>query len=194
MNTIILNDDSSEESSFDVYSKLANDRILFINGTIDDTLASNICATLLLKDSESNKKITLFINSNGGDIRNCFMILDVMNYIHSSIETICMGAADYGAALLLAGGTSGMRFCTQNSIITFGQLTHEYAYYTNVVDAKEILKRCLDDNNKMMSAIAKFSNTSLKSIQEKFKVKLFMKSSEALKNGFIDKIIKSKKN
>src|SRR5271170_1185233 len=102
----------------DVYQKLAADRILFVCGDISDELATDIIATLLLKDSEdSEKKITLFINSHGGDIRNAYMIYDVMTMIQAPVETVCIGAAIDEALVLLAGGTPGMRFATKHAVI-----------------------------------------------------------------------------
>lgn len=191
MNTIITEQTDQGEISIDVYSKLVNDRILFISGYIDDHLATAITATLLLKEIEDpEKKITLFINSDGGDIRNSFMICDTMNLIKCPIETVCLGAANDGAALVLVSGTPGMRYCTKNSFVNFGQLTSDYSYYSNLTDAQAILKRCLDDNKKMLNLVAKATNTSLKDIQKKFEKKVFMKSSEALKFKFVDKIIK----
>src|SRR5947208_340183 len=95
----------------DVFSKLANDRILFISDMLSDHLASDIVATLILKDSESSsEKITIFINSQGGDIRNALMICDMMRLLESPIETVCIGAASDEAAIILASGTPGMRF------------------------------------------------------------------------------------
>src|SRR5579864_7292899 len=91
------------EVPMDVYQKLAKDRILFITDYIDDDVATDLIATLLLKDHENNdEKIRLLINSPGGDIRNAFMIYDVMTMIQAPIEVVCMGAAMDEAAILLA--------------------------------------------------------------------------------------------
>src|SRR5277367_5288611 len=106
MNTLVLEQTDQGEVPVDVYQKLSGDRILFLTDYLDDTLASDIVATLLLKDSEdSEKKITLFINCHGGDIRNAFMVYDFMSMIHAPIETVCIGAAMDEAIILLAGGT-----------------------------------------------------------------------------------------
>lgn len=191
MNTIICEQNEHTEIFLDVYTKLASDRILFINGAIDDNISTDIIATLLLKDYEdSNKKINLFINSDGGDIRSCFMIYDIIKIISSPIQTICLGSASDGAAMLLAAGTPGMRFCTENSVITFNQLTTDSIYYSNLTDAQSILKRCLDDNDKMMKIISKCTKQPYKNIIKKFDRRVFMKSQDALKNGFLDKVIK----
>jgi ATP-dependent Clp protease protease subunit len=177
------------EIPIDVYQKLANSRILFICEDISDSLATDIVATLLLKDAEdSDSKITLFINSQGGEIRNTLMICDMLNMIESPVETVCIGAAIDGAAVILASGTPGMRFATKNSIISIGQLTHDYMTLANLTDAKKHLDLALGDNKKMMEILAKTTKKTLKQVNSDFERKVFMSSAQAAKYGIIDKV------
>jgi ATP-dependent Clp protease, protease subunit len=194
LNTIITETTDHGEMPIDVYQKLANDRILFICNYIDDKLASDIVATLLLKDSEDpEKKITLFINSEGGDIRNSLMIYDVMSMLQSPIETVCIGAAMAEATIILAGGNPGSRFATKNSVISVGQLVNSWMNYSDLTDAKKLLLRASDDNKKMMEIIAKSTNKTLKKVMSDLDRVTFMNAFQAVKYGLIDKVIKFSK-
>ena len=191
MNTIITETvENSQEVVVDVYTKLSDSRVLFICDTIDDKLATDICATLLLKDAESSDdKISLFINSTGGNIRNVFMIYDVMNLIEAPIETVCIGAAIDEAALLLIAGTPGMRMATKNSVICVSQLVNDYTTHADLTDAKILLTQSLNDNKRMMDIISKATSHPIKEVLETFKRKVFMNANQALKYNIIDRII-----
>lgn len=178
----------------DVYQKLSNDRILFITGEINEKVATDICATLLLKNHEEDeKKITLFINSGGGDIRNVFMIYDMMQMIDAPVETVCIGEAFDEAALLLIAGEPGMRLATKNAIIVVGQLEHKYGYRANMVDAKKYLNISEEDNKRFMQVIADGSGKDLAQVKKDFDRRLFMSSQKALKYGLIDKVVRFSK-
>jgi len=190
LNTIVTETTEQGEIALDVYQKLSNDRILFVSGDIDDEMAADISATLLLKDSEdSESKITLFINSRGGDIRNALAIYDMMNMIDSPIETVCIGSAMKEAVILLVAGTPGMRYATKHSVICFGQLVNSYLQHSDITDAQTLLAHSLSDNKKMMSIIAKQTNIPLKQAMSEYERLVFMDSKQALKRGFIDKIV-----
>lgn len=186
--------ENNEEYPVDVYQKLSNDRILFICSVINDEVASDIVANLILKDAEdSDKKITLFINSPGGDIRNAFMIYDVMQMISAPIETVCIGTAADSAALILSSGAPGMRFATRNCNIVVSQLAHEYSMQANLIGAKKILDLYLLDNKRMIEIFAKNTGKTIKKITEDFAERIFLSSSQTLKYNLIDKIINIKK-
>jgi len=190
LNTIVTETTEHGEMPMDVYQKLANDRILFICDSINDNLATDIVATLLLKDSEdSDKKITLFINSQGGDIRNTLMIIDMMNMIDSPIETVCIGAAMDEAAVILASGTPGMRFATQNSQIAVSQLVNDWMARANLTDAKKYLDLAVSDNKRMMEIFSKTTKKPLKQVMADFDRRVFMNASHAAKYGIIDKVV-----
>jgi ATP-dependent Clp protease protease subunit len=186
LNTIVLEATEHGDMPIDVYQKLSNDRILFISDEIHDSLAADIAATLLLKDAEdSDKKITLFINSHGGDIRNVL--------ISAPIETVCVGSAMDEAAIILSSGTPGMRFATKNAVISAGQLVNTWMVRSNLTDAKKNLELITTDNKRMMEILAKTSNKTLKQVMSHFERRVFMNSHQAMKFGLIDKVVALKK-
>lgn len=190
MNTIVTETTDHGEIPVDVYQKLSNDRILFICSDINDHIAADITATLLLKDSEdSTRKITLFINSNGGSIRNALMICDMMSMLESEIETVCIGAAMNEAALILASGTPGMRFATKNSVIAVSQLTNDYYSSGNLTDAKKLLDLGLQDNKRMLEVLSKATGKSVKQLGTDLERQVFMNASQAMKYKLIDKVV-----
>lgn len=190
MNTIITETTEHGEIPVDIYQKLANDRILFICNHIDDRTATDIVANLILRDSQdSTKKITIFINSEGGDIRNVLMIYDMMNVVQAPIETVCIGSAMDEAALLLTAGTPGMRFATKNSVIAVSQLVNEWMRYSDLTDASKILEQVVGDNKKMMEAFAKSTGKTTKQVLSDFDRRVFMNASQAVKYNLIDKVV-----
>jgi ATP-dependent Clp protease protease subunit len=189
LNTIVTETTEQGEMPIDVFQKLCNDRILFITGEIDDNMATDITATLLLKDGECEDKITIFLNSQGGDIRNILTIYDVMCMIGSPIETVCIGTAAHGAAIILAAGTPGMRFATKHSIICIEQLINDWMKHSDLTEAKTSLAQSSEDNKRMMNIFAKTTNKPLKQIMADFDRKVFMSSQQAVKYGFIDKVV-----
>lgn len=194
MNTLILEDSEQGELVIDVYQRLANDRILFIHEYIDDRIASDICATLLLKNAENKEeKITLFINSENGDMRSVFMIYDMMNVIDSPIETICSGSAWNEPLLLLAAGNKGMRFATQNSVICASEIMYDKLHFSDLTDARTIKDIIKNDNRRMLEAFSSITGKPYKTVVEDFAKKNFMNPTQAKKYGLIDGIIRNKK-
>jgi ATP-dependent Clp protease, protease subunit len=194
LNTIVLEQTEMGDIPLDVYQKLSNDRILFITGDVDEKIATDICATLLLKSHEDEeKKITLFINSNGGNIRDVFMIYDMMQMIDAPLETVCVGSAADEVAILLAAGEPGMRLATKNSLISVGQLEHRYGMHANMVDAKKYMHMTEEDNKRYLSVIAETTGKDYKQVTQDFDRRVFMNASRALKYGLIDKIVKVNK-
>lgn len=190
LNTIVYEDTEQGEMPMDVYQKLSKNRILFVTGEVTDELASDITATLLLKDQESpDKKITLFINSYGGDVRNIFMIYDMIQMIDAPVETICIGEALGESAVLLCAGDSGHRFATRNSIIAVGQLEQHGHGHTDMTNAKKWLDLFTEDNMRMMKIYAETSGKSVKQVMDDLDRTIFMSAAKALKYGFIDKIV-----
>lgn len=106
----------------DIFSKLLTERIICLNGEVDDALSATVVAQLLYLESDSpNKAITIYINSPGGSVTAGLAIYDTMNYIKSPVSTVCVGQAASMGSLLLAGGKKGKRFCLPNSSIMFHQ-------------------------------------------------------------------------
>lgn len=190
MNTIITEATDHGEVPIDIYQKLANDRILFICNHIDDKLATDIVATLLLKDAEdSDKKITLFINSEGGDIRNVLMIYDMMNLVSAPIETVCIGAAMDEAAIILSAGTPGMRLATKNSVVAVGQLVNDWMAYADLTEAKQMLDHVVSDNKAMMNILAKNTGKTVKQVMQDYDRRVFLTAAQSVKHGLIDRVV-----
>ena len=190
MNTFVTEETEHGDLPVDVYHKLADDRILFLSDIIDDKIATDIVATLLLKDAEdSESKITLFINSEGGDIRNILMIYDMMQIVQAPIETVCIGSAMDESAIILAAGTPGMRFATKNSMISINQLTHDWVNYSDLTDAKIALDQGLSDNKKMMDILSKCTGKTSKEVYGHFNRRMFFTANQAIKYGIIDKMV-----
>lgn len=181
------------EYPVDVYQKLSEDRILFLCNNLTDNIATDLISTLLLKDNENNEKITLFINSMGGDIRNALMIHDMIQMLGSPLETVCIGSAMNEAVILLAAGTPGMRYVTKNSIISVSQIVNEWAAHANLTDAKKILDLTVKDNKRMMSILAECTGKTLKTINSDFERKVYMSPNQAVKYGLVDKVVKISK-
>ena len=194
MNTLVLEQTEHGEMPMDVYQKLANDRILFLTEDLHDNLATDIVATLLLKDTEDpEKKVTLFINCHGGDIRNAFMIYDVMTMIQAPIETVCIGAAIDEAVVLLAGGSPGMRFATKHAIIAASQLQPGLHMHTDLPGAASVLKQHKLDNDRLMDILAKSTKKTVAQVRKDFDRRTFFSAPQALKYGLIDKIVEFNK-
>jgi ATP-dependent Clp protease protease subunit len=190
LNIIVTEPTEAGDIAIDIYSKLAEDRILFIYDFIDDNLATDIVASLLLKNAESTKeKVTLLINCDGGDIRNVFMIYDIINIIKCPVETICVGSASDEAVLLLAAGKKGMRYATPTSAICPSQLMADRAYHSNLTDAKGIMDRFKRDNRNYMNALAKATGNPLATVMSDFERKKFFGAKEALSYGIIDGVV-----
>ncbi len=199
MNTIIIEETEHGEYPVDIYTKLSRDRIIFLYDFIDDHLATDVVATLLLKDSEFNEggteednKISIFINAEGGDIRNVFMIYDVIKMLQSPIETVCVGSAMDEVALILAAGTPGRRFATQNAAIVPSQLFADRSFRANLSDAKGIMDRFARDNKDYMTALAKCTNKPVKQVMADFERKKYMTAKQAVSYGLIDGVVGAK--
>jgi len=194
LNTLILEQTDRGDVVFDVYQKLAHDRVLFINDFIDDKLATDICATLILKSFETpDDKISLLINADGGNIRSIFTIYDTMMMIKSPIETICIGSAMEEPVLLLAAGTKGMRYATKNSVICPSQLLHDASYQTDLTDAKSLLDKVKNDNKQFLTCLSKCVGKTYAFLAKDLDRKKFMNSTQAQKYGIIDHVMESKK-
>jgi len=195
VNTLVTEtSENGEEYIIDIYLKLASNRMLFIYEPIDEKVATDLVASLILKDFEnSEEKITLIINSGGGDIRSVFMLYDMMQMIQAPIETICIGQAAFESIIILCAGTPGMRFATKNSIFCVSQLIHDKMSYSDLTDAKSVLDQIKKDNKRKMEILAKHTGHTLSKVMKDFEKKQFMTAQQALKYGFIDKIISHNK-
>jgi ATP-dependent Clp protease protease subunit len=191
LNTVITEkNDKGEEVSYDVFSKLIDSRILFLYDYINDDIATDIVATLLYLDHQDDKsKISLYLNSEGGEIESVFMIYDMMKLIKSPIETFCIGSALGESALILAAGTKGMRYATKSSIICLNQLVHTYSGHADMTDAEIRLEKSKKDNNKFLLALHDCTGKSIKILTKDTDREFYMSPDDAKKYKIIDSII-----
>lgn len=176
------------ERSYDIYSKLLEDRIIFITGEINDVTANTIVAELLyLESKDPDKDICLYINSPGGSVSAGMAIFDTMNYIKCDVQTICIGLAASMGAFLLSCGTKGKRFSLPNSEImihqplggTQGQATDIAIHANHILKIKKKLNEILSEN----------TNQTLAVIEKDTDRDNFMSAQEAKNYGLIDKVI-----
>ncbi len=179
---------SNREYAYDLYSRLLNDRIVFLNGEINDNVASIVVSELLYLDSLNNQDIYLYINSPGGSITSGMAIYDTMNYIKSDVKTICLGLAASMGAFLLANGTKGKRCCLPNAEI----MIHQPLGGTQgqATDIKIAAERILKIKDKLNHILANVTGQSLETIENDTERDNFMEPREALTYGLIDEIIK----
>ncbi|QKG83224.1 ATP-dependent Clp endopeptidase proteolytic subunit ClpP [Kroppenstedtia pulmonis] len=176
------------ERSYDIYSRLLKDRIIFLGSEINDAVANTIVAQLLFLETEDPKKdIQLYINSPGGSISAGLAIYDTMQHVKCDIQTICVGLAASMGAFLLSSGTKGKRYALPNSEVMIHQpLGGAQGQASDIeISAKRIL-RMRDRLNKMLS---EQTGQSLKQVQQDTDRDHFMDAEEAKKYGLIDKII-----
>ncbi len=178
---------SNREYAYDLYSRLLNDRIVFLNGEINDNLASIIVCELLYLDSLNHQDIYLYINSPGGSITSGMAIYDTMNYIKSDVKTICVGLAASMGAFILANGTKGKRCSLSNSEI----MIHQPLGGTQgqATDIKIAAERILKIKEKLNNILANVTGKDLKTIENDTERDNFMDPEEALSYGLIDEII-----
>ncbi len=177
------------ERAYDIYSRLLKERIIFLGGPIEDTMANLIIAQLLFLQAEDPKKdISIYINSPGGSVTSTLAIVDTMKFIKPDVSTVCVGIAASGAALILSAGAKGKRFVLPNSEIMIHQplMSGVEGQATDIaITAKQILKT-KDRLNKML---ADHTGQPLSKIELDVERDFFMDSDEAKKYGIIDKIL-----
>lgn len=186
MNTLVLDQD---DNPTDVYQKLSEDRILFLYGELTENLATDLVAELILKDQESKTdKITIFINSSGGEVRNVFMVYDAMKMISAPIETICIGEASDEVVLILAAGSK--RMATKNSIITLSELKESFECYDSLPNHKINFNKFKMDNKRFLTEL---ENCTSKNLIKSLNKTLFLQPEKAKTLKIIDSILNSKK-
>ncbi len=176
------------ERAYDIYSRLLKDRIIFLGGPIEDTVANLIIAQLLFLQSEDSKKeISLYINSPGGSVTSTLAIVDTMKFIKPDVSTFCVGIAASGAALVLSAGTKGKRFILKNAEVMIHQpIGGAEGQATDIaISAKHILKT-RENLNKML---AEHTGQLLSKIEQDVERDYFMTADEAKKYGIVDKIL-----
>ena len=185
---MVVEQTSRGERAYDIYSRLLKDRVIFLGGEIEDNIANSIVAQLLFLDAqESEKDITMYINSPGGVITSGLAIYDTMRHIKSDVSTVCIGQAASMGALLLAAGTKGKRYSLPNSRIMIHQpLGGAQGQVTDIqIQAKEIERV----KEKVSQILSEATGKSVESIYQDTERDNFMNSLQALEYGIIDKVI-----
>ena len=188
---MVVEQTSRGERSYDIYSRLLNDRIIFLADEVNDTTASLVVAQLLyLEAQDPDKDIYLYINSPGGSITAGMAIYDTMNYIKCDVSTICVGMAASMGAFLLSSGAKGKRMALPNAEVMIhqplggmqGQATDIKIHADRIIKIKEKLNRLLSEQ----------TGKSLKTIEKDTERDNFMSADEAMAYGLIDKVITKK--
>jgi ATP-dependent Clp protease protease subunit len=185
---IVVEQTGRGERSYDIYSRLLKDRIIFLGGEIDDHLSNLVVAQLLFLEAEDpDKDIHLYINSPGGVVTSGMAIYDTMQYIKAPVSTICVGQAASMAALLLAGGEKGKRFSLNNSRIMIHQpLGGFQGQATDIhIHAQEILRM----KKKLSEILAQHTGQPLEKVEADTERDYFMSSEDARLYGIIDSAV-----
>ena len=191
MNTLIpmvVETTNRGERSYDIYSRLLKERIIFLTGAIDDGVASLICAQLLFLESENaNKDIAFYINSPGGIVSSGLAVYDTMKYIKPEVSTVCIGQAASMGSLLLCAGTKGKRFALPNARVMVHQPSGgAQGQATDIeIQAKEILKI----RERLNQIYVDHSGQNLKTIEKALERDSYMSPEEAKEFGLIDEVV-----
>jgi len=176
------------ERAYDIYSRLLKDRIIFLGTPIDDGVANAIIAQLLFLEQQNPKEdVKLYINSPGGVVSSALAIYDTMQYIRPDVQTICVGLAASGAAMLLGAGAKGKRMVLPNGEVMIHQVLGGAQGQASDIDihAKHILKT----KDRLNKLLAKHTGQKIAKVEKDTDRDYFMSAEEALAYGIVDKII-----
>ena len=188
---MVVEQSNRGERAYDIYSRLLKERIIFLTGAVTDEVASVIIAQLLFLESENPKKdIFMYINSPGGIVTSGLGVYDTMQYIKPNVSTLCVGQAASMGSLLLAAGTSGMRFALPNSRIMLHQPSGGFSGQATDIEihAKEIL----EIKERLNKIYEKHTKQKVEVIRKTLERDYFMTAIEAKKFGVIDEIINNR--
>jgi len=190
---MVIKRDSRGERAYDIYSRLLEDRVVFLGGPITDDMANSIIAQLLhLEHEDADKDITIYVNSPGGSVSATLAIYDTMKFVKPKISTVCLGLAASGAAVVLSGGDKGKRMALPNSRILIHQPWSggiEGQATDIAIHAEEIVKT----KRRLNEILARETNQTVDKVEKDTERDFFMSSEEAIKYGLIDKITTSDK-
>lgn len=188
---MVVEQSARGERSYDIYSRLLKERVIFLVGQVEDHMANLVVAQLLFLESENpDKDIHLYINSPGGSVTAGMSIYDTMQFIKPNVSTMCIGQACSMGAFLLNAGAEGKRYCLPNSRVMIhqpsggaqGQATDIQIQAQNIQETKDRLNRIM----------AKHSGQSFEQIAQDTERDNFMSADEALKYGLVDKVLESR--
>ncbi|MDR1026676.1 MAG: ATP-dependent Clp endopeptidase proteolytic subunit ClpP [Lactobacillus sp.] len=188
---MVIEQTAKGERSYDIYSRLLKERIIFLTGEVEDNMSSLVCAQLLFLESENPKKdIYMYINSPGGVVTSGMAMYDTMQYINCEVNTMCLGQACSMGSLLLTGGAKGKRFALPNSRIMIHQPSGGFRGQATDIEihAKEILGM----KKRLNEIYAHHTGKKVDVIKEAMERDNFMSPEEAKKFGLIDEIVKNR--
>ena len=188
---IVVEQTPRGERSYDIYSRLLKDRIVFLGTEINDAAANTVIAQLLfLEATDPDKDVYIYINSPGGSVSSTIAIYDTIQYVKSDVSTICIGMAASGAALILASGTKGKRFALPNSRIMVHQpLGGAQGQVTDIEIQTRELKRIKDTLNEILTH---HTGQKLEKIKKDTERDFYMTAQESKEYGLVDEVIKSR--
>lgn len=179
---------SNGERSYDIYSRLLRDRIVFLNGEVNDDVASVIISQLLFLESEDPEKdIFLYINSPGGSVTAGMAIYDAMNYIKCDVSTICIGMAASMGAFLLSGGAKEKRFALPNAEVMIHQPSG--GVRGQETEIRIVAENILKTRKKLNKILAENTGKSFEEVEKDTERDFYMDAEEAVKYGLVDAII-----
>lgn len=189
MNPLFYEKTKDGEMLQDVYARLIKDRVIFLNEEIEPEAAGIICALMFLMDTENSEKpISLWIQSPGGDVNSFFAIYDMMQLVKAPIKTVCIGSASSAAAMLLASGTQGLRYATPNSTIMIHQIQVDGIRGSGTeieIESKE-LKKIKDRLN---SILARHTGKTVAKIKRDCEHDNYFDAQAAMEYGIIDHVL-----
>lgn len=178
------------ERSYDIYSRLLNDRIVFLGEQIDDQVANSVVAQLLhLESADADKDISLYINSPGGSVTAGLAILDTMNFIKCDVSTICIGLCASMASVLLSAGEKGKRFCLPNSEVLIHQPMGGAGSGTQESDMAIIAEQMKKTRERLNKILADNTGQSVETISKDTERDNWLTAEEAKNYGLVDEII-----
>jgi ATP-dependent Clp protease protease subunit len=185
---MVVEQTSRGERAFDIYSRLLNERIVFLGTPVTDEIANLIVAQLLhLQAEDPDKDISLYINSPGGSVYAGLAIYDTMQYIKPDVQTICVGIAMSMGALLLAGGAEGKRMSLPNAKILIHQVSS--GFQGQATDIEIHAREIIDVRQRLDRIIAKHTKQDFEKVTQDTERDYFMSSEEATEYGIVDRII-----
>jgi len=188
---MVVEQSSRGERSFDIYSRLLRERIVFLNGEVNDAVSALVCAQLLFLEADNpNKPIHLYINSPGGVVTSGFAMYDTMRYIKAPVHTVCMGTARSMGSFLLMAGEAGERVALPNASLHVHQPLGGFQGQASdiLIHAEEMLKT----KRRIIRLYAEHCRRSLEEVEHTLDRDHFMTPEEALEWGLIDRILKQR--
>jgi ATP-dependent Clp protease protease subunit len=176
------------ERAFDLYSRMLQERVVFLTGAIDDTVANLIVAQLVhLESADPDRDIQLYINSPGGEMTALFAIYDTMQYVKADVATTCVGQAASSAAVLLAAGTSGKRFTLPHARVLIHQ--PHGGVQGQSVDIEIAAREVIAQRDQMVRALARHTGQSIERIERDIDRDYIVRGEEAVEYGLVDEVI-----